>query len=34
MPRDPDFVKAVNDWLAPAIAAGEPARILKSYLAR
>jgi cyclohexadienyl dehydratase len=34
MPRDPDFVKAVNDWLAPAIAAGEPARILKSYLER
>ncbi|MDB6161230.1 MAG: chorismate mutase [Gammaproteobacteria bacterium] len=34
MPRDPDFVKAVNDWLAPAIAAGEPARVLKSYLER
>jgi cyclohexadienyl dehydratase len=32
MPRDPDLVKAVNDWLAPAIAAGEPARLLKSYL--
>ncbi|HEV7441714.1 MAG TPA: transporter substrate-binding domain-containing protein [Steroidobacteraceae bacterium] len=34
MPRDPDFVKAVNEWLAPAIAAGEPARVLKSYLER
>jgi cyclohexadienyl dehydratase len=34
MPRDPDLVKAVNDWLAPAIAAGEPARLLKSYLER
>jgi cyclohexadienyl dehydratase len=32
MPRDPDLVKAVNDWLAPAIAAGEPARMLKDYL--
>jgi cyclohexadienyl dehydratase len=34
MPRDPDLVKAVNEWLAPAIAAGEPARVLKSYLER
>jgi cyclohexadienyl dehydratase len=34
MPRDPDFVKAVNDWLAPAVAAGEPAQVLKSYLER
>jgi cyclohexadienyl dehydratase len=34
MPRDPDLVKAVNDWLTPAIAAGEPARVLKSYLGR
>ena len=32
MPRDPDLVKAVNDWLTPAIAAGEPARVLESYL--
>jgi cyclohexadienyl dehydratase len=32
MPRDPDLVKAVNDWLTPAIAAGEPARMLKDYL--
>lgn len=32
MPRDPDLVKGVNDWLARAIAAGEPARVLKSYL--
>jgi cyclohexadienyl dehydratase len=32
MPRDPDLVKAVNDWLAPAVAAGEPARMLKQYL--
>jgi cyclohexadienyl dehydratase len=32
MPRDPDLVKAVNDWLTPAIAAGEPARLLESYL--
>jgi cyclohexadienyl dehydratase len=34
MPRDPDLVKAVNDWLAPALAAGEPARVFKSYLER
>jgi cyclohexadienyl dehydratase len=34
MPRDPDLVKAINDWLTPAIAAGEPARLLKSYLER
>jgi len=34
MPRDPDFVKAVNEWLTPAIAAGEPAQLLKSYLER
>ena len=34
MPRDPDLVKAVNDWLASAIAAGEPARVLKRYLER
>jgi cyclohexadienyl dehydratase len=34
MPREPDLVKAVNDWLTPAIAAGEPARVLKSYLER
>jgi cyclohexadienyl dehydratase len=33
MPRDADLVKAVNDWLTPAIAAGEPARVLGSYLA-
>jgi cyclohexadienyl dehydratase len=32
MPRDPNLVKAVNDWLAPAIAAGEPARMLKAHL--
>jgi cyclohexadienyl dehydratase len=32
MPRDPDLVKAVNDWLTAAIAAGEPARVLGSYL--
>jgi cyclohexadienyl dehydratase len=32
MPRDADLVKAVNDWLTPAIAAGEPARMLKDYL--
>jgi cyclohexadienyl dehydratase len=32
MPRDPDLVKAVNDWLAPAIAAGEPTRVLGRYL--
>ena len=32
MPRDPELVKAVNDWLTPAIAAGEPARVLASYL--
>jgi cyclohexadienyl dehydratase len=34
MPRDPELVKAVNDWLNPAIAAGEPARLLKEYLQR
>jgi cyclohexadienyl dehydratase len=34
MPRDPELVQAVNDWLAPAIAAGEPARLLESYLER
>jgi ABC-type amino acid transport substrate-binding protein len=34
MPRDPDLVKAVNDWLSPAIATGEPERLLKSYLER
>jgi cyclohexadienyl dehydratase len=32
MPRDPELVKAVNDWLTPAIAAGEPASILKDFL--
>ncbi len=32
MPRDPGLVEAVNDWLTPAIAAGEPARVLESYL--
>jgi cyclohexadienyl dehydratase len=32
MPRDPDLVKAVNDWLTPVIAAGEPARVLKDSL--
>jgi len=32
MPRDPNLVQAVNDWLTPAIAAGEPARMLKAYL--
>lgn len=32
MPRDPELVKAVNDWLTPAIAAGEPARVLNAYL--
>jgi cyclohexadienyl dehydratase len=32
MPRDPELVKAVDDWLASAIAAGEPARMLKAYL--
>jgi cyclohexadienyl dehydratase len=32
MSRDPALVKAVNDWLAPAIARGEPARVLKDHL--
>lgn len=32
MPRDAQLVKAVNDWLMPAIAAGEPARLLRKYL--
>ncbi len=32
MPRDPGLVKAVNDWLEPAVAAGRPARVLNEYL--
>lgn len=32
MPRDPELVKAVNEWLMPAIAAGEPAHVLNEYL--
>ena len=32
MPRDPDLVTAVNDWLTTAVAAGEPARVLQEYL--
>jgi cyclohexadienyl dehydratase len=32
MPRDPDLVTAVNDWLTAAVAAGEPARVLQEYL--
>ena len=32
MVRDPELVQAVNDWLTPAIAAGEPARLLQQYL--
>jgi cyclohexadienyl dehydratase len=32
MPRDPLLIKAVNDWLEPSIQAGEPARLLKSYI--
>ena len=32
MPRDPELEKAVNEWLTSAIAAGEPARLLESYL--
>jgi cyclohexadienyl dehydratase len=32
MPRDPVLIKAVNDWLRPSIQAGEPARLLKSYI--
>jgi cyclohexadienyl dehydratase len=32
MSRDTDLLKAVNGWLTPAIAAGEPARVLKEYL--
>jgi cyclohexadienyl dehydratase len=34
MPRDPELISAVNAWLQPAIAAGEPSRLLKSYLDR
>lgn len=34
MPRDPDLVKAVNEWLGSALASGEPARLLKSNLER
>jgi cyclohexadienyl dehydratase len=32
MPRDAELVKAVDDWLAPSVAAGEPARLLSEYL--
>ena len=32
MPHDPELVTAVNDWLAPAISAGEPTRMLKDFL--
>jgi cyclohexadienyl dehydratase len=32
VPRDPALVKAVNDWLVPVVAAGEPARLLSEYL--
>ncbi|MGH8138435.1 MAG: transporter substrate-binding domain-containing protein [Steroidobacteraceae bacterium] len=34
MPRDPDLLKAINEWLGSALASGEPARLLKSYLER
>jgi len=34
LPRDADLISAVNAWLAAALAAGEPARVLKSYLER
>jgi cyclohexadienyl dehydratase len=32
MPRDPLLIKAVNEWLGPSIQAGEPARLLQSYI--
>jgi cyclohexadienyl dehydratase len=34
MPHDPELVTAVDAWLSPAIASGEPARVLKDYLER
>jgi cyclohexadienyl dehydratase len=32
LPRDPDLVRAVDDWLQPRVAAGEPARLINEYL--
>jgi cyclohexadienyl dehydratase len=34
MPHDPELVTAVNGWLTPAIASGEPEHLLKDSLAR
>jgi|SRR5579872_1065274 len=34
LPRDAEWQRSLNSWLAEAIAAGEPARLLKSYLQR
>lgn len=34
LPREPEWASAVNAWLAPQIARGEPARLLQEYLAR
>jgi cyclohexadienyl dehydratase len=34
MPRDPALVEAVNGWLKEALAAGEPARLLRENLSR
>lgn len=33
MTRDPDLARAVNDWLRGELAAGEPARLMRSALA-
>jgi cyclohexadienyl dehydratase len=32
MPRDPELVKAVNEWLGPELAAGEPSRLLHRWM--
>lgn len=34
MPRDPELIALVNRWLKGELAAGEPDRLLKSYLDR
>ena len=34
LPREPEWAAAVNEWLAPEIARGTPARLLAEELAR